>query len=82
MVCTTVNVTLKDAVILLAAVLCIINISRTLKYENKRTISFRVLHFIQITRNNFIINKLKMIYTLNKISHNVLKMKVDFFKVQ
>lgn len=77
---------------LLAAVLCIIIISRTLKYENKRTISFQrrykrsftrcVLHFIKITRNNLTRNKFKLIHTLNKVSHNVLKMKVDFLKVQ
>lgn len=76
---------------LLAAVLCII-IIRTLKYENKRTISFQrrykrsftrcVLHFIKITRNNFMRNKFKLIHALNKVSHNVLKMKVDFSKVQ
>lgn len=92
MVCTIVNVTLKDAVFLLLFHHLIIIISRTLKYENKRTISFQrrckrsftrcVLHFIKITRNSFIINTFKLIHTLNKISHNVVKMKVDFLKVQ
>lgn len=90
--CTIVNVTLKDAVFLLAAVLCIIIFTRTLKYENKRTISFQrrykrsftrcVLHFIKITRNNFIRNKFKVIHALDKVSHNVLKMKVGFSEIQ
>lgn len=78
MLCRIVNVTLKNAVFLLAAVLCIIIISRTLKHENKRTISFQrrykrsftrcVLRFIKITRNNFIRNKFKLIHILKKVS--------------
>lgn len=38
--------------------------------------------YIKITRNNFTRNKFKLIHTLNEVSHNVLKMKVDFSKVQ
>lgn len=92
LVCRIVNVTLKNAVFFTCCCFMYYHYQQDLKYENKRTISFQrrykrsftrcVLHFIKITRNNFIRNKFKLIHTLNKVSHNVFKIKVDFLKVQ